>query len=83
MTTLSDWEQRHLDATGRLLERPETRGGQAALSSGPQRYVVLPGVKGHKMYRLWDTVANTLVSEGDSRQAAMLAAWTLNTTPGA
>lgn len=83
MTTLSDWEQRHLDSTGRLPKRPSGRSGQAALTSAPQRYVVLPGVKGHKMYRLWDTRTDTLVSEGDSRQDVMLVAWLLNTMPGA
>ena len=64
------------------LSEPSLRAGQAGLTSGPQRYVVLPGVKGHQTYRLWDTVANTLVSEGDNRQAAMLVAWLLNTMPG-
>lgn len=86
MTTLSDWEQRNLDAgrlVGKLAPAATPRQGQAGLTSERQRYVVLPGVKGHKMYRLWDTRMDTLVSEGDSRQDVMLVAWLLNTMPGA
>lgn len=84
MTTLSDWEQRNLDA-GRLVGKlaPAPRSPvQAGLTATLPRYIVLPGVKGHKSYVIWDRQLNVPASEGDNRQAAMLAAWTLNTQTG-
>lgn len=100
--TLSDWQQRFLDANGRLPEElvnppgsgatarggqgargpaVGTHQGQASLTSERQRYLVMPGVKGHKAYMVWDNWNSMPKLTTDNRLEAIAFAAKLNTSP--